>query len=234
MKVVCEAAVDSRESRQLLIFFFFQAEDGIRGIGVTGVQTCALPILVCSSAEEPDGEILETLEALIDKSLLRGEEESGVEPRFSMLETIREYAAECLAASGEEEAVRACHATFFTELGEQGEAALLGSEEGAWHRRLEADLGNLRAALSWGEEHDPEVMLRLAGALWRFWWGHLSEGRTWLERALVAGGDGAPAPLRVKALAGASILASMQGEAERGRELAQEAVALAEHSGDDV
>jgi predicted ATPase/DNA-binding CsgD family transcriptional regulator len=187
---------------------------------------------VCSSSEEPDEEILETLESLIDKSLLRAEEEIGGEPRFSMLETIREYAAEQLAASGEEEAVRARHATFFTELGEQAEAALRGPDEVAWRRRLEAELGNLRAALSWGEEHDPEVMLRLAGAVWRFWWGHLSEGRAWLERALVLAGDDAPAPLRVKALAGASMHTSMQGDAERGRELAQEAVALAEESGD--
>jgi predicted ATPase/DNA-binding NarL/FixJ family response regulator len=188
--------------------------------------------VVCCSSEEPGGEILETLESLIDKSLLRAEEIGG-EPRFSMLETIREYAAERLAASGEEAAVRARHATFFTELGEQAEAALRGPEEVAWRRRLEAELGNLRAALSWGEEHDPEQMLRLAGAVWRFWWGHLSEGRTWLERALVLAGD-APAPLRIKALAGASMHTSMQGDAERGRELAQKAVALAEESGDSA
>ena len=77
--------------------------------------------VVCSSTEEPDVEILETLESLIDKSLLRAEEESGVEPRFSMLETIREYAAEHLAASGEEESVRTQHASYFAALGMQAE-----------------------------------------------------------------------------------------------------------------
>ena len=190
--------------------------------------------LVCFSSEESDGEILEALESLIDKSLLRTEEEIGGEPRFSMLETIREYAAEQLVASGKDEAVRARHAAFFTQLGLQAELGLFSSEEGTWRSRLAADHGNLRAALTWGEEHDPEQMLRLVGTLWHFWWGHLSEGRAWLERALVAGADDAPAPLRVKALSAASILASMQGETGRGESLAREAVRLAEHSSDSA
>jgi predicted ATPase/DNA-binding CsgD family transcriptional regulator len=201
------------------------------GVFVGGCSLVAAEAMRCSS-DEPEEEILENLEALIDKSLLRAEEEIGVEPRFSMLETIREYAAEQLAASGEDEPLRARHATFFTTLGTQAELGLFSSEEGTWRRRLEADLGNVRAALSWGAEHDVELMLRLADALWRFWWVHPTEGRTWLERALVAGGE-APAALRAKALAAASILACMQGEAGRGEALAQEAVVLAEQSGDN-
>jgi non-specific serine/threonine protein kinase len=148
-----------------------------------------------------------------------------------MLETIREYAAERLAASDEEETVRARHAVFFAALGMQAELGVHGAEEMRWRRRLEADHANLRAALSWSAEHDPELMLRLAAALWRFWWVHLTEGRAWLERAL-AGGSDAPAPVRVKALGSASIVASMQGDAGRGTALAREAVALAEQSGD--
>ena len=186
---------------------------------------------VCGTPEGPDQEILELLGALVDKSLLLGEEGAGGEPRFSMLETIREYAAERLGASGEEGPVRARHAAFFAALGAQAESGLHGPEEVAWRRRLEADHDNLRAALAWGAQHDPALMLRLAGALWRFWWVHLTEGRAWLERALAAGGN-APAPPRVKALGSASILASMQGETGRGAALAREAVALAEHSGD--
>ncbi len=187
---------------------------------------------VCSTPEEPEGKLLEELEALIDKNVLRQEEETGGNPQFSMLETIREYAAERLAASGEDEAVRTRHAAYFAALGVQAEPALFGPEKGTWVRRLEADRDNLRAALAWGEHHDPELMLRLAGALWRFWWAHLTEGRAWLERALLAGGGEAPTPLRVKALGSASILASMQGEAGRGEALAREAIALAEQSGD--
>ena len=146
---------------------------------------CSLEALkaVCNASEGQEGEVLEELEALIDKSLLRGEEGAGGDPRFSMLETIREYAAEQLAASGEEERVRARYAAFFAVLGEQAESGLHGSEEGTWSRRLEADHDNLRAALAWGEEHDPVLMLRLVSALWRFWWIHLTEGRAWLARA---------------------------------------------------
>ena len=189
---------------------------------------------VCGSPGGPQGEVLEGLEALIDKSLLRGEEGAGGEPRFSMLETIREYAAERLAASGEEGTLRARHAAFFAALGARAEIAFHGPEEVTWRRRLEADRDNLRAALAWGDGRDPELTLRLAGALWRFWWAHPTEGRAWLERALAAGGGDAPAPARAKALAAASILASFQGDAGRGAALAREAVALAEGSGDQA
>ena len=189
---------------------------------------------VCGLPEGPEGKLLEGLEALIDKSLLRGEEGAGGEPRFTMLETIREYAAERLAASGEEGPVRARHASFFAALGQRAELGFHGPEEGTWRRRLEADHGNLRVALAWGEEHDAELMLRLAGALWRFWWVHPTEGRAWLERALVAGDVDAPDSLRVKALGAASIAASMQGEVGRGDALGREAVALAEQSGDEA
>ncbi|MDQ4004161.1 MAG: LuxR C-terminal-related transcriptional regulator [Actinomycetota bacterium] len=197
---------------------------------------CSLEAIeaVCSTPEEPEGKLLEKLEALIDKNLLRREEETGGEPRFSMLETIREYAAERLASTDEEGQVRTRHAAFFAALGTQSEAGLFGSEAGAWGRRLEADHGNLRAALAWGEQHDPELMLRLAGALWRFWWVHLTEGQAWLERALMAGDSDIPAPLQVTALGAASILASMQGEVGPGSALAREAVTLADQSGDHV
>jgi tetratricopeptide (TPR) repeat protein len=203
-----------------------------RSLGVF-VGGCSLEAAraVCNAPEESEGELLEGLEALIDKSLLRGEEGAGGEARFSMLETIREYEAERLAASGEEEPLRARHASFFAALGEQAEPGFHGPEEVTWRRQLEADHGNLRTALAWGEEHDPQLMLRLAGALWRLWWIHLTEGRAWLERALEVGAS-APAALRVKALGSASIVASMQGEVGRGDALGQEAVALAEQSGD--
>jgi predicted ATPase len=125
---------------------------------------------------------LEGVEALMDKSLLRGEEWAAGEPRISMLETIREYAAEQLAASGEEKSVRARHAAFFAALGVRAEPALFSTEKEAWERWLKAELDNLREALAWGEQHDPELMLRLAATLWRFWWAYPKEGRAWLER----------------------------------------------------
>jgi predicted ATPase/DNA-binding CsgD family transcriptional regulator len=204
---------------------------GRLGVFAGGCSLAAVEA-VCGTPEEPEGEILEKLEALTDKSLLLGEEGEDGEPRFSMLETIREYAAERLAASGEKEQIHARHAAFFAALGVQAESGFHGAEEGTWRRRLEADHDNLRAALAWSEQHDPELMLRLAGTLWRFWWIYLTEGRMWLERALVAGGAEACASLRVKALGSASIVASMQGEVGRGAALAREAVDLAGQTGD--
>ena len=192
---------------------------------------------VCAGESSEKDEVLDLLTHLVDKSLVLVAEQhqgGGEEARYWLLETVRQYGAQKLKESGEEPEIRRRHAVFFAALGVQAEPALFGAEEGTWRGRLTAELGNLRAVLSWGAQHDPELMLRLAGALWRFWWVQPTEGRAWLERALVAGGDDAPAPLRVKALYGASILASMQGEGRRGEALAREAVALAEHGGDNV
>ena len=192
---------------------------------------------VCGMSGGPEGEVLEGLEGLVDKSLLRGEEGAGGEPRFSMLETIREYAAERLAACGEEESVRARHATFFAALGARAEPGFFGHEKETWGPQLEAERDNLRAALAWAAQHDPELMLRLASALLvsRFWGTpHIAEGRAWLEHALAAAGIDTPAPLRVKALGAASLAASVQGEVERGAALAREAVELAEQRGDQA
>jgi DNA-binding CsgD family transcriptional regulator len=171
---------------------------------------------------------------LTDKSLVLVSTRDDEEARYRFLETVRHYAREKLEESGEEPEIRRRHAVFFTALGVQAEPALFSPDKETWDRRLEADRDNVRVALAWGAQHDPELMLRLAGALGlsRFWGAHITEGRAWLERALVAGGDKAPALLRVKALGSASLVASMQGEVGRGTELAREAVELAERSGD--
>jgi predicted ATPase/DNA-binding CsgD family transcriptional regulator len=188
---------------------------------------------VCAGEGIEKDEVLDLLMYLVDKSLVlvADQQQGGEEARYRLLETVRQYASERLRESEEEPEIRRHHALFFAALGVQAEPALFGAEEGTWRERLAVEHDNLRAALAWGEERDVELMLGLASALWRFWWAHLTEGRAWLERALVAGGE-APAPLRVKALGTASIVASMQGEAERGRTLARQAVDLAEHSGD--
>jgi predicted ATPase/DNA-binding CsgD family transcriptional regulator len=187
---------------------------------------------VCAEEGVDQDEVLDLLTYLVDKSLVlvAEQQQGGEEARYRLLETVRQYGAQKLKESGEEAEIRRRHAVFFAALGVHAESALFGAEEGTWRARLEAEHDNLRAALAWGEEHDAELVLRLSGALWRFWWAHLTEGRAWLERALVAGSE-APAPLRVKALGTASIVTSMQGEIGRGRALAREAVDLAEYSG---
>jgi predicted ATPase/DNA-binding CsgD family transcriptional regulator len=167
--------------------------------------------------------------SLLDKNLLRPEPGPGGEPRYEMLETVREYGLERLAASGEEGSVRRHHAAFFLALAERGEDGFFGPEEVAWLDRCEAELGNLRAALDWsvGDGGDSALGLQLDGALWWFWLRRagLGEGRERLERAL-AQGLAAPTEVRAKALATAGQLATFQ--ADYGQSLAwlEESLAL--------
>jgi non-specific serine/threonine protein kinase len=181
------------------------------------------------------------LEALAQQSLLQVEtgRSSTLETaqpgagRCSMLETVREYALERLAASGEEQRLRALHARHFAELAEAAEPALTTDPGGAWLGRLEQEHPNLRAALGWcARSGEVELELRLAAALVRFWAirGHLREGRAWLGDALGRGGQ--PPALRAKALAGAAQLALRQGDYERLAAFAGEALALCESLGD--
>jgi len=125
---------------------------------------------------------------------LRREEGIQGEPRFSMLETLREYGRERLEASGEAEETRRLHAEYFLALAQEGAPELRGSEEAKWIERLETEHDNMRAALSWTlQAEEGELGLQLAGASWQFWdmRGHYSEGRRWLEEALARDG-GAP------------------------------------------
>ncbi len=153
-----------------------------------------------------------------------------------MLETIREYAAERLADSGEEEAVRRSHATYFLALAEALRPRIEGPDGQAVLDRLEADHANLRAALGWAiERSETTRALRLAGALWKFWFvhGHLGEGREWLERALAAGGD-QPSDLRSEVLYGAGCFAREQGDFVRARAYGEECLSCAQAGGDTI
>jgi predicted ATPase/DNA-binding SARP family transcriptional activator len=144
-----------------------------------------------SSPPGPSGEVsqpashLALLESLTDRNLVQVSDVAG-EPRFTMLETIREYALERLAESGELEATRGRHAHFFLSLAQETDSELWGPGAAAWLDRLEREHDNLRAALAWSLEHDVDVGLRLAGALGPFWTnrGHNSEGRSWLAEAM--------------------------------------------------
>jgi predicted ATPase/transcriptional regulator with XRE-family HTH domain len=143
---------------------------------------CGLP----AEAEPLGVDVLEGLGALVDQSLLHVREPGG-EPRFALLETIREYALEQAAASGDLDALHRAHAAYYVHLAEAVEPALTGPEQRRWCERLERDHDNLRAALAWAlERGETETGLRLVGALYRFWQvrGHLREGRAWVEGLL--------------------------------------------------
>lgn len=178
--------------------------------------------------------VLDELTALVDHNMLGCAETAEGERRFTMLETIREYALERLLAGGEAEAVRRRHATAYLALAEAAEPALTGAEQVVWLARLEAEHDNLRAALGWAlERGEVETAWRLGGALWRFWMirGYLSEGRRWLAAALAEGSDG-PAAIRAKALHGAGVLARQQGDLLRAAARYEECLALRRDLGD--
>jgi predicted ATPase/class 3 adenylate cyclase len=188
---------------------------------------------ICDAEGDLPVDVLDGVSSLVDKSLLRQEEEEGGEPRFVMLETIYEYAREKLENSGEAETIKRAHAEYFLALAEKAEPKLTTAEQGAWLERLETEHDNLRAALSWSlGRKDQELALRLGGALWRFWFlrSHLSEGLQWLGEVLsLRGGFTA---LRAKALNGAGDLVWSQGNYDRAKELYEESLALSRQLGD--
>jgi predicted ATPase/class 3 adenylate cyclase len=188
---------------------------------------------ICDSRGDLPVDVLEGVESLIDKSLLRQEEGVGAEPRFYMLETVQEFALEKLEGSAEAEEVRRRHASYFLELAEEAEPGLRGPEDVQWLEHLEEEHDNLRAAISWAlERGEAELGLRLAGALWMFWeaHGHYREGRRWLEKAL-AKGNGASTVARAKVLEGLAQLASYSGEVDQAVIAAHEGLELSEQAG---
>ncbi len=193
-----------------------------------------------------EGVVLDGVASLIDKSLMQSTEQ-GVngeeERRFVMLETVREYGLEALAASGEMEVIQQAHAAYYLRLAEEAEQELGGPRQATWLKRLEREHDNLRAALGWllergeakaGGQHK-EMALRLGGALRRFWiiHSHISEGRHFLEQAL-AGSEGVTASVRAKALVAAANLAVIQIDYGRAELLAAESLAQFRQLGDQA
>ena len=177
------------------------------------------------------GADLDVLTSLVDKSLVR-----QLDGRFSMLETIREYAAEQLESSGEAAAVHRRHAAHFLALAEEADDRLW--HDGIpveWLDRLEAEHDNLRAALDRLEAAaDAPLALRFVGVLWRFWnaRGHLVEGRRRILHALAA--DERPTAARARALLGASSAAARSGDPVVARSWAEQALALNRALGDPM
>jgi non-specific serine/threonine protein kinase len=169
------------------------------------------------AALHPTSAVLDGIASLLDWSLIRQEQGAGDEPRFGMLETIREFGLERLQESGEAAEVQHAHAVHFLALAEAANAHDWGPEIPVWLDRIEADLGNLRAALAWSLAHGAgETYVRLAGALWSFYRyrGHFSEARGWVDQA-VRSGHALPAALLADAMIGAAQLAFDQGDLAR-------------------
>ncbi len=179
-------------------------------------------------------QMLDTLQSLVDKSLIwQGQRGTG-EPRFAMLETIREYAHERLDDDPQKDALARRHAHYFLALAETAAPRLTSSEQRHWLERLDAEHDNLHAALQWTLDHDElDLAARGSAALWRFWQmrGYLREGYHWLESVL-AHGDVLPSPLQTSVTIGAAVLAERQGNYQRATDLFEQAGQLAREQGD--
>ena len=180
------------------------------------------------AAEEVADADLDTLQSLVEKSLLR-----FTDTRYWMLETIREFAAEQLEESGLREEMRGAHAAHFSALAADAEPHLAGTrEQAAWLERIGVEHFNFREALSFLEARAPTEMVRMAAALWRFWHmrSYFGEGRDSLRRAIEL--DTTPSRERQEVLEGAAYMAYVQGDVEQMRSFAEEQLAEAKELGD--
>jgi non-specific serine/threonine protein kinase len=164
-----------------------------RLITFVGGWTLEAAEAVCASAQGDirvgPAEILDLLNALVNKSLVMVEREQGQEARYLLLETIRQYAREKFSESGEAGSIRDQHLAYFLALAGRAEPEVQGAEQKAWFDRLEAEHDNFRTALEWsleGGASRAQSGLQMAISLWWFWFmrGHASEGGGWLERLL--------------------------------------------------
>jgi non-specific serine/threonine protein kinase len=185
---------------------------------------------VCAGNGVEADTVLDLMTQLVNKSLVLVEREPGREARYRILETIRQYASEQLLKAGESEQLRNRHLDYFLRWAERADPKLRGPQQLEWLDQIETELDNLRVALDWSlaQAEGGEVSQRLAGALFSFWSqrGHLSEGRTWLARALVSPAAPRTGTTRARALDAAGFLARWQGDLTTARTLLEESVGL--------
>jgi predicted ATPase len=180
-------------------------------------------------------EVLALLASLADKSLVQADELDGA-TRYRFLEMVREYAIDRLRERGEEVRTRERHLAYYVSLAEEGEPEFLNARQGEWLERFEAEHDNVRLALAWAakEGSDPVSGLRLAGAVWRFWWmhGYIVEGRRWLVAFLTATKGAGPPSVHLKALRGAGLTSWGVADYAATRAYCDEGLALAGAAGD--
>ena len=195
--------------------------------------------MAVSAEAEPAADLLAELSNLVDQSLVVLSDAPGGEPRYRLLDVVRDYAAQRLDALGEREPAARAHAAHYLALVEQAEPELRRVGQLEWHQRLERELPNLRLAFRWSVESSAsESALRLAGGMWMFWlWqGGLAEGRRWLTDALTMVPDDPAryAAANAKALWGASWLAYHQGDFADTTALGESLLELAGRTGNPI
>ena len=211
--------------RRLAVFVGGFTLDAAEAVG-SGATDTSGKLLSLSALDAVEG-----LSSLVEQSLLRQSSGPGDEPRYQMLETVREFGLERLKASGpdEEGAIRAAHAAYALDLAAPVRGRQFAPGYNLVLARLDAELDNVRAALEWAElAGEAETGLRLATAMGSFWIfrGHFREGRQWLERFL-ARTDQEPSALRAAAMMRAGWMATLQGEVEPAEPLLTEALSVA-------
>jgi len=212
-----------------------QDQDRIRRLGVFVGGFTVETVDGLLRPDDPEVDAVEAIEALADQSLVHRQIGERGEPRFTMLETIREFALERLAEAGEMKAMRRRHARLVLDLAERLEPELGSSGEALDGLAVEHD--NVRAALSSAiETEDIALGFRLGYAVWRFWQrrGHLREGRSWFERLLALPGADAPTADRAKGLTGAAGIAYWQNDYPAAIAWYEEAEAIIRGLGDRV
>ena len=190
---------------------------------------------VCDTQEDLGMDLLEGVTSLLDKSLLSQTEPTDAEPRFTMLETIREYGRERLEQDGESQDVRRAHAAYFLVLAEEGAANMTPADRESWLDRCDSEHDNFRAAIAYLlKSGNTEWGLRLGSALFRYWEAreHLSEGRQALAALLELPGADLAAVYKAHALYGAGVLADAQLDFETARELTKRSLDIQLRLGD--
>ncbi len=189
---------------------------------------------VCGPAEDVGGEVVEALDRLADQSLLRRLPDFD-EPRFLMLQTIRDFASERLEESAEAQLIRDRHLKAFIALAQQAQPHLFGPRRKEWLDRLEEDHDNFRTALEWAvASGNAQQAMSLSGSFWRFWQmrGHLHEGRARMEQVLAMPNSHAFAPERLQALEAAGGLAYWQADMDVAQGFYDECLELTRRMGD--
>jgi predicted ATPase len=191
---------------------------------------------VCAAADPADpgraGHVMDTLSSLVDSSLVRPQTRDG-EPRFGLLETIREYALERLRDGADWREAHDRHAAYFRALAEPAPAELQGPGQLAWLDRLETEHGNLGAAMSWlVEQGQLEPAIQLSWATWRFWWlrGHAGELASYVD--ILAKSDHLPPRQRALALSGTGFGLFASGDQATAQPLLEQSLPLYRQAGD--
>ena len=195
-----------------------------------GGWTLDLAETVCNGDGALQDKVFDSLETLLDNSLIKSIEAAHGEPRFSMLQTVHEYAWQRLLESGEAEHVQRWHAESFLALAEQANLHARTINQREWIDRLEAEYDNLRAAHEWFNAQPDRIPddLRLAGVMFLFWFarGRWTEARQWIDQTLQRPLPGGMSPQRAQVLNCAALLAVQQSDSVKASACLNESIAL--------